>query len=264
MRAILAPPRRRGRLDRLPRRRRVPAPPPPAPGCRRSSPRLGAGPASVPSRSTGRSTAPRAGSRPGQGPVIERFARRAERGCLPNHHFKSILRTAAGAGVGGRTRTSSPRPAVPRRPRRRPRTQPTSRPSRPEPGRGLAPLRINHYVVKSREEFLTRKLPRGRATAAACATPASSRPTTATRWPTPTRRWPGDAPRARPDRRRLAGRAEAPPAGREAASARRQPASAKPSPDRRMVRCGLAPARRERRIGKPLSSRPARPGAGPR
>jgi hypothetical protein len=29
-----------------------------------------------------------------------------------------------------------------------------------------SPLRLNHYVVKSREEFLTRKLPRGRAMAA--------------------------------------------------------------------------------------------------
>ena len=33
--------------------------------------------------------------------MIERFARRAERALLPNHHFKSILRTAAGAAVGG-------------------------------------------------------------------------------------------------------------------------------------------------------------------
>ena len=101
----------------------------------------------------------------GPEPVIERFARRAERTLLPNHHFKSILRTAAGAAVGDNPhafRLAAPFRAV------------------HGDGRDLEahalgidglsrevvwePLRLNHYVVKSREEFLTRKLPRGRAT----------------------------------------------------------------------------------------------------
>ena len=57
----------------------------------------------------------------GPGPVIERFARRAERALLPNHHFKSILRTAAGAAVGGNPHAFRLAPAVPRGARRRPR-----------------------------------------------------------------------------------------------------------------------------------------------
>ena len=100
----------------------------------------------------------------GPGPVIERFARRAERTPLPNHHFKSILRTAAGAAVGGNPHAF--RLAPPFR-----RCTPTAATRGARPGStGLSrevvwePLRLNHYVVKSREEFLTRKLPRGRAT----------------------------------------------------------------------------------------------------
>ena len=98
--------------------------------------------------------------------MIERFARRAEQGHFPtNHHFKSILRTVAGAEPGGNPhafRLPAPWRAV----------QADGRDLAPHPLGidGLSrevvwgPLRLNHYVVKSREEFLTRKLPRGRAT----------------------------------------------------------------------------------------------------
>ena len=102
----------------------------------------------------------------GPGLVVERFARRAEQGLFPaNHHFKSILRTAAGPEPGGNPhafRLPDPWRTV----------QADGRDLAPHPLgiNGLSrevvwgPLRLNHYVVKSREEFLTRKLPRGRAT----------------------------------------------------------------------------------------------------
>ena len=100
-------------------------------------------------------------------PVIERFDRRAEQDRLANHHFKSIVRTAAAPATGETPhafRLLAPYRTV----------HADGRPVRPHPiGRpGLSaevvwePLRLNHYVVKSREEFLTRKLPRGRATTA--------------------------------------------------------------------------------------------------
>ena len=98
-------------------------------------------------------------------PVVERFDRRGERGRLPNHHFKSIVRTAAGP-------VPSENPHVFRLPDDWRTVHADGRPVRPHllriPGLSAAvvwePLRLNHYTVKSREEFLTRKLPRGRAT----------------------------------------------------------------------------------------------------
>jgi hypothetical protein len=99
-----------------------------------------------------------------EGLVIERFTRRAARFRFPNRHFKSIVRSAAAVGVG-------PNPHVFE-------LLPPFRTVHCDGGelsahaglRGLSadvpwrPLRINHYVVKSREEFMTRKRPRGRAT----------------------------------------------------------------------------------------------------
>ena len=182
----------------------------------------------------------------GPGPVIERFARRAERTLLPNHHFKSILRTAAGAAVGGNPhafRLAPPFRAV------------------HGDGRDLeahalginglsrevvwAPLRLNHYVVKSREEFLTRKLPRGRATSERMRDPGFFEAHDRNEVADPID--PALAQATRLERARiaarLAGRPEIPPeislTGREAA--RRFEAARQ--------------ARRERRIGKPLSSR---------
>lgn len=99
------------------------------------------------------------------GLVIERFTRRAERGLLPNHHFKSILRTGAGAAVGGNPHAFRLAPGLRA-------VQADGRDLVEHELNGLsrevvwAPLRLNHYVVKSREEFMTRKLPRGRATTA--------------------------------------------------------------------------------------------------
>ena len=67
-----------------------------------------------------------------------------------------------------------------------------------------APLRINHYVVKSREEFMTRKLPRGPGHhRPAMRAPGFFEATTATRSPTrSTRRWPQATRR---ERDRIAG-----------------------------------------------------------
>ena len=97
--------------------------------------------------------------------MIGRFDRRAEQGRLANHHFKSIVRTDAARAVGETPhafRLLAPYRTV----------HADGRPVRPHPLGlpGLSaelvwePLRLNHYAVKSREEFLTRKLPRGRAT----------------------------------------------------------------------------------------------------
>ena len=161
----------------------------------------------------------------GPGPVIERFSRRAERTLLPNHHFKSILRTAAGAAVGGNPhafRLAPPFRAV------------------HGDGRDLAahalginglsrevvwaPLRLNHYVVKSREEFLTRKLPRGRATSERMRDPGFFEAHDRNEVADPID--PALAEATRIERVRiaahlglLAGRPEASPAGREAAPA---------------------------------------------
>jgi hypothetical protein len=104
--------------------------------------------------------------RAGEGLVIERFADRAERSFFPNHHFKSIVRPSAVSTTGGDPHTF--------------RLSASSRTVHPD-GTPLdcgplnisgvsgaicwSPLRINHYVVKSQEEFLTHKIPRGRATA---------------------------------------------------------------------------------------------------
>jgi Glycosyl transferase family 2 len=100
-----------------------------------------------------------------EGLVIERFPARARHDTLVNHHYKTILRPEAFADVhetphlfrlyGGFGAVHA-----------------DGSPVEPYDGcqHGLskaiswAPLRLNHYVVKSREEFFLRKRLRGRAT----------------------------------------------------------------------------------------------------
>ena len=98
-------------------------------------------------------------------PVIERFTARAQRQSRLSRHFKSILRPAAFAGLHATPHLFRLRPG-------RALVHADGSPLEPLNERlpGLsravpwAPLRLNHYVVKSREEFFDRKLPRGRAT----------------------------------------------------------------------------------------------------
>jgi Glycosyl transferase family 2 len=100
-------------------------------------------------------------------PVIERFQSRARRGAGINRHYKSIVRASACAGPeenphnfrlhrGFRTVHADGTDLELFRP--------------PETGKSSmvrwAPMRLNHYVVKSREEFFERKRRRGRATKA--------------------------------------------------------------------------------------------------
>lgn len=99
------------------------------------------------------------------GLVCERFSRRAVHQASVNHHYKSIVRASAlveghpvnphhfQLGPGYRYVHADGSELV----------------EHPRRGPGLSaktvwtPLRINHYVVKSREEFFRRKQPRGRA-----------------------------------------------------------------------------------------------------
>src|SRR5690606_21420689 len=99
-----------------------------------------------------------------EGFVVERFERRAEQNAFINHHYKSIVRSAAFAGTGGNphhfrlkdgfsyvTADGEPLRLMAQR------------------GAGLSAsvvwtnARINHYVVKSRQEFFEKKAARGRA-----------------------------------------------------------------------------------------------------
>ena len=102
-------------------------------------------------------------ARPGL--VVERFTARDCDYSPLHRHYKTILRPRAFAGLHD----------TPHLFRLRPGSQAIhadGRPVQPSPGAlpgvsasvVLSPLRLNHYVVKSREEFLRRKLPRGRAT----------------------------------------------------------------------------------------------------
>jgi hypothetical protein len=103
-------------------------------------------------------------ARPGL--VVERFPARERQDTLINRHYKTILRPRAFAGLH----------ATPHLFRLAPGFRQVHADGSPlaalydDDCQGLstrvlwAPLRLNHYVVKSREEFLHRKLPRGRAT----------------------------------------------------------------------------------------------------
>jgi hypothetical protein len=94
-------------------------------------------------------------------PVIERFTRRAAQDARTSRHFKTILRPDAFAGTGRTPHAFLLKPGFrivhADGSRMAPEREGVSR-------RCLwAPLRVNHYVVKSRQEFLERKRARGRA-----------------------------------------------------------------------------------------------------
>ena len=102
-------------------------------------------------------------ARPGL--VIERFPARAPRDTLLNRHYKTILRPRAFAGVhetphlfrlrsGFHAVHADGSPVAPYSDRHHGLSQAIL----------WSPLRLNHYVVKSREEFFQRKRLRGRAT----------------------------------------------------------------------------------------------------
>ena len=101
----------------------------------------------------------------GGGLVLERFQKRARNDAPMNLHYKSIVRTAAVLGPAANPHHFNLRPGY-----RYVQADGSDLASNPSRGLGLstktvwAPLRINHYVVKSREEFFQRKQPRGRAT----------------------------------------------------------------------------------------------------
>jgi hypothetical protein len=98
-------------------------------------------------------------------PVVERFQRRAETAHPVNRHYKSILRPAAYAGPVG-----NPHHFPLKRGFRAVHVDGTEVRDVPGKPKGLSqhvvwsPLRINHYVIKSWEEFYFRKRARGRAT----------------------------------------------------------------------------------------------------
>lgn len=102
---------------------------------------------------------------PSEGLVIERFTRRARRANSTNLHYKTIVRTDAFRGVG-----SNPHLFRIRDGSWTIQADGFEVADHPQKGPGLserlvwAPLRINHYVVKSRAEFDCKKAPRGRAT----------------------------------------------------------------------------------------------------
>lgn len=102
---------------------------------------------------------------PSEGLVIERFTRRAREDLSANLHYKTIVRTAVFLGVG-----SNPHLIRIRDGSWTIHADGLEVADHPENGPGLSdrlvwsPLRINHYVVKSRAEFDWKKVPRGRAT----------------------------------------------------------------------------------------------------
>jgi hypothetical protein len=106
-------------------------------------------------------------SRTEPGLVVQRFTQRAERDYFHNHHYKTIIRSSAVAHPGGNPHHFILKPGF--------RTiQPNGETLalHPERGPGLSKvidwstLRLNHYAVKSRAEFIWKKSPRGSATVA--------------------------------------------------------------------------------------------------
>jgi hypothetical protein len=98
------------------------------------------------------------------GLVGERFVRRAQPTFGANHHYKTVLRRAAFAAVGNNPHLIELLPgwlSV--------HTDGTPVATHPRYGQGLSErvvwsgLRLNHYIVKSREEFETRKRRNGSA-----------------------------------------------------------------------------------------------------
>ena len=116
-------------------------------------------------------------------PVTERFQRRAGRGSNLNRRYKSIVRPSACAGTSDNPHHFRLQPGF-----RTVHADGTDLELFRPPHTGMSrdvrwsPMRLNHYVVKSREEFFERKLPEAappRRTR--CAQPLSSTITTATR-----------------------------------------------------------------------------------
>lgn len=97
--------------------------------------------------------------------VVQRFDRRAEQDAFVNHHYKSFVRSRAFAGTSGNPHHFLLKKGY---------SYATAGGERlvchPKNGVGLSAsvvwqnARINHYVVKSEQEFFERKVPRGRAT----------------------------------------------------------------------------------------------------
>lgn len=102
---------------------------------------------------------------PADGLVIERFTRRAREDHLTNLHYKTIVRTGVFRGVGSNPHLLRIQDGLCTI-----QADGFEVAEHPEKGPGLSdrlvwsPLRINHYVVKSRAEFDRKKVPRGRAT----------------------------------------------------------------------------------------------------
>lgn len=98
------------------------------------------------------------------GLVCERFTRRAHQSFGANHHYKTVLRRAAFASVH-----SNPHHFVLQPGWRCVHTDGSAVVAHPRHGTGLSErvvwegLRLNHYIVKSREEFETRKQRNGSA-----------------------------------------------------------------------------------------------------
>lgn len=98
------------------------------------------------------------------GLVSERFVRRAQPTFGANHHYKTILRRAAFATVGNNPHHIALQPGW-----TSVHTDGTPVAIHPRHGPGLSErvvwsgLRLNHYIVKSREEFETRKRRNGSA-----------------------------------------------------------------------------------------------------
>lgn len=99
------------------------------------------------------------------GLVIENFQQRAEKALVNNHHIKSIVRCQAYASVDGNPHIFKLADGW-----RYVHTDGRPLEHHTERGRGLSQticwehLRLNHYVIKSREEFERRKSPKGSAT----------------------------------------------------------------------------------------------------
>ncbi|WP_265519163.1 glycosyltransferase family 2 protein [Nitratireductor luteus] len=102
---------------------------------------------------------------PSQGLVVERFIHRAEKNFGVNHHYKSVLRPSAYLSHSG-----TPHHFKVGRKFRHAYADGKPLSEHPVHGIGLSasvcwsPLRLNHYVVKSRAEFDRKKAARGRAT----------------------------------------------------------------------------------------------------
>lgn len=107
-------------------------------------------------------------------PVIERFTRRSNEDWSVDHHVKTIVRTTAYASTGTNPHYFELKPGWQSR-----HADGTLYSPHPEFGHGLsealveAPVRVNHYIIKSRQEFLQRKRPRGRSDISAGKRPLS-------------------------------------------------------------------------------------------